>query len=111
MHDRTNLSDSEKLVYLQSTLKGGSAKQAIVGLSRSGEYYVEAVECLRSRPPRLIHQAHVKMILESPPLKEGSGKELRRLHDNVQQHLRALKAMDYEPYICSGAQIGHNNDV
>ena len=63
VHDRTNLSDSEKLVYLQSALKGGSAKQAIEGLSRSGEYYVEAVECLRSRydRPRLIHQAHVKV--------------------------------------------------
>lgn len=37
------------------------------------------------------------MILEAPPLKEGTGKELRRLHDTVQQYLRALKAMDYEP--------------
>ena len=34
---------------------------------------------------------------EAPALKEGTGKELRRLHDTVQQHLRALKAMDYEP--------------
>ena len=47
--------------------------------------------------PRLIHQTHVHMILEAPSLKDGSGKELRRLHDTVQQHLRALKAMDYEP--------------
>ena len=37
------------------------------------------------------------MILEAPSLKEGTGKELCRLHDTVQQHLRALKAMDYEP--------------
>ena len=37
------------------------------------------------------------MILETPSLKEGTGRELRRLHDTVQQHLRALKAMDYEP--------------
>ena len=36
------------------------------------------------------------MILEAPPLKEGTGKELRRLHDSVQQHLRALKAMESE---------------
>ena len=36
VHDRAHLSDSEKLVYL---LKGGSAKVAIEGLSRSGEYY------------------------------------------------------------------------
>ena len=95
VHDRTHLSDSEKLVYLQQSLKGGSAKGVIEGLSRSGEYYSEAVKSLQLRydRPRLIHQAHVRVILEAPQLKEGNGKELRRLHDTVQQHLRALKAM------------------
>ena len=99
VHSCDNLSDSEKLVYLQQALKGGSAKQVIEGLSHSGEYYAEAVESLQSRfnRPRLIHQTHVCMILETPSLKEGSGRELRHLYDNVQQHLRALKAMDYEP--------------
>ena len=98
VHDRAHLSDSEKLVYLQQSLKGGSAKSAIEGLSRSGEYYAEAIECLQSRynRPHLIHKAHVRMILEAPSLKEGSGRELWRLHDTVQQHLRALKAMDCE---------------
>ena len=71
----------------------------IEGLSRSVEHYAEAVKCLTSRydRPRLIHLAHVKMVLEAPPLKEGTGRELRRFHDTIQQHLRALKAMDYEP--------------
>ena len=46
---------------------------------------------------RLIHQTHVRSILEMPSLKDGSGKELRRLHDTVQQHLRALKALGHEP--------------
>ena len=99
VHDRSNMSDAEKLVYLQHALKAGSAKHAIEGLSRSGDCYDEAVECLRARynRPRLIHQAHVRMILETPSLKDGSGRELRRLHDVVLQHLRALKAMEYEP--------------
>ena len=99
IHNRSSLSDSEKLVYLQSALKDGSAKQVIEGLSRSGKYYAEAIECLCSRfnRPRLIHQTHVKMILDATPLKDGNGRELRRLHDTAQQHLRALKAMDYEP--------------
>ena len=47
--------------------------------------------------PRLIHQAHVRAILCAPALKTGSGKELRRLHDTLVQHLRALKAMKSEP--------------
>lgn len=37
------------------------------------------------------------MIMDAPALKDGSGKEVRRLHDTVQQHLRALKALGNEP--------------
>ena len=61
VHDRSNLSHAEKLVYLQQVVKNGSAKNTIEGLSRSGDHYYEAVECLMSRfnCPRLIHRAHV----------------------------------------------------
>ena len=99
VHNRPSLCDSEKLVYLQQSLKDGSAKGVIEGLSRSGDNYSEAIECLLARfdRPRLIHQTHVRSIVEVPALKEGTGKELRRLHDTAQQHLRALKAMGCEP--------------
>ena len=43
---------------------------------------------------RLIHQSHVKMIIETPLLRDGSGKELRQLYDTLQQHLCALDATD-----------------
>ena len=36
------------------------------------------------------------MITDAPPLRDGTGKELHKLHDVVQQHLRALKALGYE---------------
>ena len=99
VHNRSSLSDAEKLVYLRHSLKDGSAKKVIEGLSRSGEHYAEAVECLRSRynRPRLIHQTHVRKIMEISPMKDGSGRELRYLHDVAQQHLRALKAMGHDP--------------
>ena len=99
IHNRPSLSGAEKLVYLRQALKDGSAKNVIEGLSRSGDCYEEAIECLKGRfnRPRLIHQAHVKMILEAPPLKDGTGKEIRRLHDIAQQHIRALRAMELEP--------------
>ena len=44
------------------------------------------MKCLKPRydRPRLIH---------TPPIKEGSGKELRHLHDVVQQTLRALRTL------------------
>ena len=99
IHDQSGISDAQKLVYLRHSVKDGSAKGIIDGLSHSGEQYPEAIECLRTRynRPRLIHQAHVRKILEVPTLKEGNGKELRHLHDVAQQHLRALKSMGYEP--------------
>lgn len=60
VHDRTSLSNVEKLVYLQQSLKGGSAKNVIEGLSRTGDNYDEAIQSLTTRydRPRLIHQAH-----------------------------------------------------
>ena len=64
IHDRTDISDTEKLVYLCHSLKDGSAKSIIEGLSRSGEQYAEAIKSLKSRysRPRLIHQTHVRKI-------------------------------------------------
>ena len=63
-------------MYLQHSLKGGSARNVIESLSCSGEYYAKAVECLQSRydRPRLIHQTHVCTILEAPTLNDGSSK-------------------------------------
>ena len=107
---RANLSDAEKFVYLQNSLEGGSARSVIQGLSGTGENYSKALECLKSRydRPRLIHQSHVKAILETPSLRDGSRKELRRLHDTLQQHLRALDAAECDPlshFITSTIQL------
>ena len=48
LHDRASPSNVERIVYLQHVLKDGSAKNAIEGLSHSGENYVEAVKCIRA---------------------------------------------------------------
>ena len=96
---RSNISDTEKLVYLRHSLRDGSAKTLIEGLSHSGEQYKEAIASLKARfdCQRIIHQTHVRKIYEVPSLKDGSSKELRRFHDTVKQHLRALKAMKEDP--------------
>lgn len=82
----------EKFVYLQQAVKNKTAKQIIEGLSNSSEYYKDAVQFRKDRynQPCLIHQAHVRMIVEAPALKEGLGCEIHKLHDNIQQHLCAL---------------------
>ena len=60
---------------------------------------MQAIDCLKTRydRPRLRHQARVLVTLNAPMLKDGSGKELRRLHDTVQQHLHVLRSMGCEP--------------
>ena len=80
----------------------------IEGLTSSGDNYDEAVKCLKTRfdRPRLIHRSHVQIIVDTPPVKESSGKELRRLHDNVQQHIRALKDVGMR----TSGQIRHLHD-
>ena len=48
------------------------------------------------------------MILDAAPLKDGDGREIRILHNTVQQHVRALKSMDYEhsgPFITSAIEL------
>ena len=99
IHDRSDLTAAEKMVYLQNALKDKTAKSTIEGLTKSGEHYEEAVKCLQSRydRPRMVHQTHVRRIVEVSCLKEGTGKELRTLHDTVVQHLRVLKALGHEP--------------
>ncbi len=49
VHNKKNISNAEKTVYLQHAIKDGDAKNAIEGLSHSGNNYEEAVECLKSR--------------------------------------------------------------
>ena len=116
VHNKTNLSNAEKTVYLQQVIKDGSAKNAIEGLSHSGDNYNEAIESLRSwyDRPCLIQRTHVQLIVDAPPLKEESGKELRRLHDTIQQHVRALKILGCdlpESFITSMIELKLNVDT
>ena len=82
---RMNLSDAEKLVYLQQAVKKGLARSTIDGLSQTGDNYKEALTCLKSRydRPRLIYRTHVQKIVDTLSLIDGNGKELRRLHDTI----------------------------
>ena len=78
----------------------GPAQNVIEGLSQTARNYEEAIKCLQEHydQPRLIHQAHVCAIIDVPSLKDGNGREVRRLHDIATQQMQAIKAMDYSPW-------------
>ena len=89
---------------------------AIEGLSHSGDNYGEAIKHLKTRydTPRLIHRTYVQKIVDTPSIKESNGKELRRLHDNIQQHVRALKTLGCElpgTFITSMIELKLNTDT
>ena len=52
---------------------------------------------------------HVRIILEAPTLKIEDGKELRRLHNTVLQHIRTLKAMSQRLQLQNHQRVNSKN--
>ena len=105
VHDKTKFSDSEKLVYLVCSERM-LVKHVVEGLSSSGDDYTKAADCLQKRYewPRLIYQVHVQV----------NSRELQRLHDTANQHLRTLKAMGCEPsrqFITSALELKFDDNT
>ena len=100
IHDKRELSDTDKLAYLRDALKDGPAEAVIRGLAKTGDTYGEAIDCLCQRydRPRVVHQVHVNAILSLPVPKDGNCKELLSFHDTATLHLRALKAMKLDDF-------------
>ncbi|GFR09894.1 uncharacterized protein TNCT_122501 [Trichonephila clavata] len=94
MKKNTCLSDSEKLHYLQSALKG-HAKQ----LQTVNDSYSSLFEALKGRyeNKRLIVNSHIAELLNPNKIKFESAFHLRNLIDSIQSHLRALKQLELEP--------------
>ena len=100
IHSRKWVDDAEKFTYLRQALRDGPAQHVIGGLSQTTKNYKKPIEFLQEHydRPRLIHQAHVRAIVDAPSLKDGNGRKLRRLHDTANQHMLAIKAMDCSPW-------------
>ena len=61
----TDLINAEKMVNLQNALKDHIADYTIEGLTKSGEHYNKAVQCLKTcyDRPGMVHQTHVRWIV------------------------------------------------
>ena len=58
------------------------------GLTRTSKSYKDAIKCLKEQydQPWLVHEEHVRNIVDAVPVKNSSDKELRRLYDATIQH-------------------------
>lgn len=93
--DNSKLSDVEKFFYLQDCLKG-SAKDILQGLSATSSNYHIAMRMLEERynNEKLIIFSHLESILEHPKMQRESSTDLRKLHDTIVRHLRALENLN-----------------
>ena len=107
VHSKTQMDDTEKLVYLRDALKDGPARHSMESLTHDSECYKEAIDCLQKcyDQPHIIRWAHTHTILNAPPLKDGNRKELQRLHDIRKQHLHELKVMRCETFATFATSI------
>ena len=99
VHKQKGMSNPEKLLYLRQAVNSGPNTQVIEGLSHTGDQYEEAITCFKKRydQPRAVHEAYVKVIVEYSKMKDGTGNELRKLHDTMLQNLRALSTLGQPP--------------
>ncbi|XP_067208518.1 uncharacterized protein [Linepithema humile] len=91
---RTDLSDIEKLQYLQSALTGEAANKIKI-LSIIGSNYAKAWELLKRayEVKRILISRHLSSLLNLPTLERETTDGLSRLADDAQQHVASLAAL------------------
>ncbi|KAH6943931.1 hypothetical protein HPB50_000645 [Hyalomma asiaticum] len=93
-----DLSAPDKFNYL-STLVTRATAAAISGLQATGECYEDAIDTLKKRSvdERIVVQEHLRSLLDLGPVLSSSTTEVRDLYDEVQLHVRSLKALGTSP--------------
>ena len=96
IHENSALSEIDKFNYLKSLLER-SAREAIAGLTLTAANYREAVSILQKRfgNKQQIISRHMELLLNLEPVtSQHQLRNLRRLYDSVETHVRSLKSMD-----------------
>lgn len=95
VHDNNSLTDVERFLHLRSSLKS-EASQLIANVQPTSANYRLAFDllCERYNNPKCIIQSHVKGIFDIQPVSKGSALELRKLHDELNKHIRSLQNFD-----------------
>lgn len=95
IHENPTLSDIDKFNYLRSLLER-SARESIAGLTLTGPNYMEAVAILEKRfgNTQQIISRHMDLLLNLEPVSAAYQlRNLRRLYDSVETHVRSLKSL------------------
>ena len=111
IHSKTGFNDMERLMYLRDALKDGPGRFVIQGLTWTSESYKEAIKCVKEHynRPWLVHEEHVRSIVDAVPVKNSSNKEICRLYDPAIQHYQVLKAAKNDSFDTVLTVILHQN--
>ena len=99
IHLNPDLSEIDKFNYLRSLLDH-TALDAITGLALSTANYQQAIEILEKRfgNKQVIISKHMDALMNLETITSDRNlRELRRLYDQTESHVRSLKALGIEP--------------
>lgn len=103
------MAPSEKFNYLRAALIGDGAA-AIAGLQPTSECYDDAIDILQQRfgNQAALIQDHIDSLMNLTPVSSPRNvRALRRMYDNIQAHLRGLKALGVgEESYCAMLYLG-----
>ncbi len=106
IHGNPTLSAVNKFRHLRSLLEGPAAA-AIAGIQTTNANYNEAIEILKDRFARkqVIINSHMESLLNLTQVSnEQDIKNLRKLYDNIETHVRSLKSLGID-FIQYGALL------
>lgn len=94
IHNRENLSDANRLDYLQGTLVG-EALRTIEAFAATNNNYKEAWKLLEETydNERVLTLRHYTLLLETPRMKGNTPEEIRALLNRIQTHTLEFKAL------------------
>ena len=94
VHNNESITNTEKFTYLKTYLDK-SAFQAIEGFPLTSENYTEALNLLNDRYGNVqyIIACHKKKLVKLDPVIHPGVKDLRKLFDTVESHVRSLNSL------------------
>lgn len=95
IHSRKDISQLEKMVYLQQNLSG-EALGLVRNLSLTEKNYEAALKLLSDRysNEKMIVNAYLEQIFDQPNINQQNGAALKGMHDNIKEALQALNRMN-----------------
>ena len=106
MHDRADLTDVERLTYLQAHLTG-AARESVRGMLCDASLYGAALYELEEEfgdPSRVIH-ATMKKLLAARPVRDGDLPALTELSRDLRTAVSVLRSMNYQSDLTAATNV------